>query len=66
MPEINLSGAVWRKSTSSSGSGQCVEVAQFDGVTAVRDSKEPSGPTLVVTPAEWAAFTTGIRHGEFD
>ncbi|MCA1706618.1 MAG: DUF397 domain-containing protein [Actinobacteria bacterium] len=66
MPEADLSGAVWRKSSRSSGSGACVEVAQLRGATAVRDSKHPIGPALIISPAEWAAFTTGVRHSEFD
>ena len=63
-----LAGATWFKSTrSSGGGGQCVEVAQLDdGRRAVRDSKNPTGPVLIFTPAEWAAFTAGVRGGEFD
>lgn len=37
-----------------------------DGNVALRDSKEQNGPVLVFTPAEWAAFTAGVREGEFD
>ena len=66
MSAIDLSGAVWRKSTRSSGNGACVEVAQLNGATAVRDSKHPTGPALIVFPAEWAAFTASMRSGEFD
>jgi len=46
----------WRKSTlSGSTGGQCVEVAApGDGLIRVRDSKDPSGPQLVVTPGCWA------------
>lgn len=66
MPQTDLSGAVWRKSTRSSGSGACVEVATLGSATAVRDSKHPTGSALIVTPAEWAAFTTSVRSGEFD
>jgi hypothetical protein len=32
----------------------------------VRDSKNPTGPVLRFTTAAWAAFTAGIRSGEFD
>jgi len=55
----------WFKS-SFSGDINCVEVALLtDGVT-VRDSKNPVGPALRFTPAEWLAFIAGARAGEFD
>ncbi|MFE9308257.1 DUF397 domain-containing protein [Streptomyces sp. NPDC006706] len=47
---IDLSTAVWRKSSHSNGGGNCVEAA--DGLTAVvplRDSKLSHGPVLTVT-----------------
>jgi len=51
---FDLSPAVWRKSTRSSGSRECVEVAFIDcGLVGVRDSNE------------WSAFTTGVIDGEF-
>ncbi len=58
----------WHRSSFSSGQGgACVEVASFDtGHRAVRDSKDPAGPALVITAAEWAAFTAGVKAGEFD
>jgi hypothetical protein len=62
----DLSTARWRKSGRSGGQQECVEVADLDdGRHAVRDSKHPTGPALVVGPAEWAAFTAGVRAGEF-
>ena len=58
----------WRKSSySSDQGGNCVEVADFDGDSrAVRDSKNPTGTALTFTATEWAAFTAGVRAGEFD
>ena len=64
---MDMTGAMWRKSTRSGSSGNCVEVADnLPGVVAVRDSKDPGGPALVFTPAEWEAFVGGAKDGEFD
>jgi len=60
-------GAVtWRQSTRSGVSGNCVEVATLNDAVAVRDSKHPTGPVLLFTPAEWQAFICGVKEGEFD
>jgi hypothetical protein len=65
--DSGLTGAVWRKASYSNGNGgDCLEVADLDGGhRAVRDSKNPTGPALTCTAAHWAAFTAGIRTGEF-
>ena len=55
----------WRKSRAS-GSGNCVEVAAVGRMIYVRDSKiAPSGSVLAFTEAEWDAFLSGVRAGEF-
>ncbi|MFQ6326762.1 DUF397 domain-containing protein [Nocardia sp. CWNU-33] len=63
----DLSGARWFKSSRSGGSKECVEIAHLNGgMVGVRDSKNPTGPALVFTPGEWAAFMAGVHDGEFD
>lgn len=57
----------WFKSTfSAPQGGNCVEVAVLPEGIAVRDSKDPTGPALVFTPAEWEAFLAGAAAGQFD
>ncbi|MEV6859970.1 DUF397 domain-containing protein [Streptosporangium subroseum] len=65
---MDLSVAVWQKSSrSSDNGGQCVEVAaNLMGVVAVRDSKDPDGPKLLFTPAGWRFFVGGVKAGDFD
>lgn len=59
--------AEWFKSSYSSHSTECVEVAFLDhGMVGMRDSKNPTGPVLVFAPGEWDAFTEGVTDGEFD
>jgi hypothetical protein len=67
IPADQLPMARWRKSRASNPSGRCVEVAELPGGTiAFRNSRFPSGPALVYTPAEIRAFLTGVKNGEFD
>lgn len=47
---------IWRKSSYSSDSANCVEVAELPGAVAVRDSKDPDGGVLLVSLDAWRAF----------
>jgi hypothetical protein len=63
---VGLDSAEWRKSSYSGGNGgACVEVARnLSGIVAVRDSKDPAGAVLSLSPAGWRSFTAGIKAGK--
>ena len=64
---MDLTGVRWRKaSLSGNNGGNCVEVAtSLPDVVAIRYSKDQRGPVLIITPDQWEAFCTGVKHGEF-
>ncbi|MEU2869593.1 DUF397 domain-containing protein [Streptomyces olivoreticuli] len=53
----------WRKSSySSNNGGECVEIADnIPNTIPIRDSKNPDGPALLVTPTAWTSFLDGIK-----
>ncbi|NKZ03684.1 DUF397 domain-containing protein [Actinomadura latina] len=58
-----LTGAIWRKSSRSGSGDQCVEVAPLSSdLHAVRDSKDPAGPALVLTPSAWQGLLDAIKE----
>ncbi|MCE7082859.1 DUF397 domain-containing protein [Streptomyces sp. ST2-7A] len=66
--DLNLTDAVWVKSSYSQGDGgACVEWAPAHiaahGVVPVRDSKNPNGPGLRLSPAGWIGFVTAVKNG---
>jgi hypothetical protein len=60
----------WHISSRSHDNGaSCVEAGPLrdgSGRVAVRHSHHPDGAVIVYTRAEWEAFTSGVRLGEFD
>lgn len=64
---IDLSNAQWITTTHGGPDlDNSVEVAFVGEAIAVRDSKNPDGPALIFTVAEWDAFVGGAKDGEFD
>lgn len=57
----------WFKSSDSGGGSECLEVMLLEGGGVnVRDSKDPNGPVLAFSDAEFRAFVGGAKKGEFD
>jgi hypothetical protein len=59
----------WKTSTHSAGNGQCVQASGrvcSCGVISVRDSKDPGGPRLYVSPSAWRDLLHRIKRGDLD
>jgi hypothetical protein len=53
----------WRKARKSDDQGgACVEVARFSEAVAVRDSKDPDGPKLLLTPHTFQTILHNLKH----
>jgi predicted secreted Zn-dependent protease len=46
--------------------GECVRIAASGDMVLIGDSKDPDGPVLAYSRAEWQTFVEGIRQGDFD
>ncbi|GAA2107261.1 DUF397 domain-containing protein [Actinomadura alba] len=62
----DLVGLTWRKSSRSGSNSNCVEIGSLSTAVAVRDSKDPDGPCLIVDRPDWLAFIDAVKHREFD
>ena len=63
--QVSLSRVQWRKSSYSGQVQNCVEVASgLLGAVEVRDSKNPDGPTLMLTPSAWRALAHRVKNSE--
>lgn len=50
----------WQKSSySSDQGGNCLEVATHPTAIHIRDSKDPDGPNITVSPTTWTSFVAG-------
>ncbi|MFC9969990.1 DUF397 domain-containing protein [Spirillospora sp. NPDC127200] len=60
---MDLSKATWRKaSRSTANGGNCVEVASVPGTVAIRDSKDPSGPRLLIDRTTFGRFANSLKN----
>ncbi|WP_084643510.1 DUF397 domain-containing protein [Actinoalloteichus hymeniacidonis] len=61
--KVELAATTWRKSTRSNATSACVEVGltlRAPTHTAVRDSKNPSGPTLIFPRRAFVDFLRSL------
>ncbi|TDC54318.1 DUF397 domain-containing protein [Actinomadura sp. KC345] len=57
----------WRKSSrSNTDNGACVELANLPGRVGVRDSKDPAGPALALSPESFRALVRDVKAGSLD
>jgi Domain of unknown function (DUF397) len=67
MTSPDLSLAIWRKASHSSGSGNdCVEIAAVADLVAVRDSKNPNGRKMLVSRSAFRRLAEEICDGHHD
>ncbi|XRQ16345.1 DUF397 domain-containing protein [Actinomadura welshii] len=60
---MDLSAAVWKKASRSNESGDaCIEVANNGDIVAVRDSKDPGGPKVVMRRADFRRLAAMIKN----
>ena len=53
----------WHKSRHSDDKGgACVELAELGGRAAIRDSRDPDGPKILLTSAAFRALLTDLKQ----
>ncbi|MFJ6382660.1 DUF397 domain-containing protein [Kitasatospora sp. NPDC092039] len=63
---VQAAGA-WQKAQASEGVQACLEMRKLDdGQVALRNSRFPAGPALILTAREIGALLFGVKNGEFD
>ena len=63
MEDNELARATWHTATYTQGNGACVEVAGLSGGrVAVRDTKDRTGPAIVMTAEAWQTFLASTHR----
>ncbi|MCI4045489.1 DUF397 domain-containing protein [Streptomyces sp. TRM75563] len=63
IPDASSLHVTWWKSSASGAQGDCVECGLLDSAVAVRDSKHPTGPALVISRDALAAMVGAVADG---
>ncbi|MGW3285730.1 DUF397 domain-containing protein [Streptomyces sp. NPDC001002] len=59
---MNTAALAWFKSSySSDEGGNCLEIAADPAAVHIRDSKNPDGPVLTLSPGTWSEFLAVTR-----
>ena len=61
-----IARAPWTKSSYSTNPNGCVQIKRVTGHVIVGDTKNPDGPVLTVTNADWTAFLDQVATGTSD
>ncbi|MFF3159096.1 DUF397 domain-containing protein [Streptomyces sp. NPDC057910] len=62
-PDVADESAWFKSSYSNDSGGNCIEIADLTGRVGIRDSKDKTGPALVVPAAAWSSFVGLARSG---
>ncbi|MBD2896225.1 hypothetical protein amrb99_51690 [Actinomadura sp. RB99] len=62
----DFAAAKWRKSSRSNSEQECVEIAQTPTAIGIRDSRNPDGGHLTLTPAVFADLLEHAKAGGLD
>jgi hypothetical protein len=65
-PDVAPESAWFKSSYSNDTGGSCVEIANLTSQVGIRDSKDKTGPALVVPATAWSSLVALVRSGATD